>query len=44
VDALWAQLATLHPYEQPECLVVPVDEGDPAYLAWVTAESADASS
>jgi uncharacterized protein involved in tolerance to divalent cations len=30
-----------HPYDLPEFLVVAVDSGDPAYLAWVAAESSD---
>ena len=28
-----------HPYDLPEFLVVRVEGGDPAYLAWVAAES-----
>jgi periplasmic divalent cation tolerance protein len=39
--ALQARLDALHPYELPELLVVPVEGGSPAYLAWVatTADS-----
>lgn len=35
VDALLQRLAELHPYEVPECLVVPVAGGLPAYIDWV---------
>ena len=38
VDALLARLAELHPYDVPEALVLPIAQGLPAYLAWVTAE------
>lgn len=33
--ALEARLAALHPYELPEFLVLQVDQGSAAYLAWV---------
>ena len=39
--ALRERLDALHPYDLPECLVVPVDDGDPAYLAWIAGETAD---
>jgi periplasmic divalent cation tolerance protein len=35
VEALKTRLATLHPYDVPELLVVPVSDGGEAYLAWV---------
>ena len=35
VDALRGRLATLHPYEVPEFLVLPVSAGSPSYLDWV---------
>lgn len=38
VDALLARLPQLHPYDVPEALVLPVERGLPAYLAWVGAE------
>jgi periplasmic divalent cation tolerance protein len=41
VDAVRDQVNAQHPYDLPELLVVPVDGGDPAYLAWVAAEAAD---
>ncbi len=38
-EALIERLRTLHPYEVPEVLVVPVMGGLPAYLDWVRAET-----
>ena len=35
VDALYGRLKTLHPYEVPEFLVLPVSAGSPSYLDWV---------
>lgn len=35
VPRLKARLASLHPYEIPELLVLPVVDGGEAYLAWV---------
>jgi periplasmic divalent cation tolerance protein len=35
VPLIKARLLTLHPYEVPELLVLPVDGGAEAYLAWV---------
>jgi len=35
VPLLQARLASLHPYDVPELLVLPVAEGGEAYLAWV---------
>jgi len=43
VDQVQARVSALHPYDLPEFLVVPVEGGDPAYLAWVTAESSNPS-
>ena len=34
-----ARLTALHPYDLPECLVLTVDGGDPAYMAWVAGET-----
>jgi periplasmic divalent cation tolerance protein len=42
LDALAARIAELHTYELPEIIVVPVDWGSDAYVAWVRA-SASAS-
>ncbi len=35
VPLIKARLATLHPYDVPELLVLAVDDGSEAYLAWV---------
>lgn len=35
VDAIEAFLDEHHTYDTPECVVVPVTDGLPAYLAWV---------
>ncbi len=35
VEALQARFTTLHPYEVPELLVLPVSAGSEAYLRWV---------
>jgi periplasmic divalent cation tolerance protein len=40
VAAIQARLATLHPYDVPELLVLPVAGGGDAYLAWVRASTA----
>ncbi len=32
-------LASLHPYEVPEAIVLPVSAGLPAYLQWVVAQT-----
>jgi periplasmic divalent cation tolerance protein len=36
VGALTERLRALHPYEIPEIIAVPVTEGLPDYLSWVT--------
>ena len=35
VPLIQARLATLHPYDVPELLVLPAADGGEAYLAWV---------
>ena len=35
LDALYGRLRTLHPYDVPEFLVLPVSTGSPSYLEWV---------
>ncbi|MFE9663638.1 divalent cation tolerance protein CutA [Streptomyces sp. NPDC005955] len=32
-------VASTHPYEVPEWIVLPVEDGSPAYLSWVTEET-----
>jgi len=41
VDDVQARVSALHPYDLPEFLVLAVEGGDPAYLAWVAAESSN---
>lgn len=36
LDALRARIAALHPYEVPELIVLGVQDGSPAYLAWLS--------
>ena len=38
--ALEAAIRAGHPYELPEIIAVPVERGLPAYLDWLTAETA----
>lgn len=40
LSALRERLLALHPYDLPECLVVAVSDGSPAYLDWVRQETA----
>lgn len=35
VDALWERVRTLHPYEVPEFVVLPIVDGSDAYLRWI---------
>jgi periplasmic divalent cation tolerance protein len=41
VPVLQARLATLHPYELPEFIVLSVADGGAAYLEWIGAETRD---
>jgi periplasmic divalent cation tolerance protein len=38
-DAASAMVKDMHTYDTPAILVVPVEKIDPAYLAWMTAET-----
>jgi periplasmic divalent cation tolerance protein len=38
VSALESRLRSLHPYELPEFIVVPVESGSEAYLKWVASD------
>ena len=40
IPLIVARLATVHPYEVPELLVLPVDDGGEAYIAWVRESTA----
>ena len=35
IAALWDRVRELHPYEVPEFIVLPVSDGNDAYLRWV---------
>ena len=35
VGALWERLRDLHPYDVPEFVVVPIVDGNQAYLNWI---------
>ena len=35
VEALWERVRQLHPYEVPEFVVLPVVDGNAAYLNWI---------
>lgn len=37
---LEARLRSLHPYELPEILALPVEDGTPAYLDWIARSTA----
>jgi periplasmic divalent cation tolerance protein len=39
VDLVAARIKTLHPYDVPELIAVPVVAGLPAYLEWVVEET-----
>ena len=38
-DEVEAAIRSLHPYEVPEIVAVPIERGLPGYLEWVTAET-----
>src|SRR5687768_4648647 len=35
IAALWEQVRKLHPYDVPEFIVLPIVDGNDAYLRWV---------
>ena len=35
IEALWGRLRQLHPYEVPEFVVIPIVDGNGAYLTWI---------
>jgi periplasmic divalent cation tolerance protein len=39
-EELRAEIQRLHSYEVPEILLLPIDDGAPAYLNWLTAQLA----
>jgi periplasmic divalent cation tolerance protein len=34
-DALWERVRELHPYDVPEFIVLPIVDGNDAYLRWI---------
>ena len=43
LEALWEAVRTAHPYDTPEWLVLPVEEGSADYLTWVRASTTPAA-
>lgn len=43
LDRLTTRLSELHPYEVPEVLSLPVEQGLPAYCRWVTEETEESA-
>lgn len=41
LDAIVAAVRAVHSYDTPEVVAVPILGGDPAYLAWLAAETRD---
>ena len=39
LGALTRRIETLHPYEVPEVIALPIEDGLPAYLNWITDET-----
>lgn len=37
-EELFRRLREIHPYDVPEILAIPVQDGDPEYCSWVRAE------
>lgn len=40
-EELVAWMTEHHPYDTPEVLALPIDDGSPAYLGWVRAQTKD---
>ena len=38
-SAIEARVIELHPYELPKLIAVPIEQGLPAYLSWITQHS-----
>jgi periplasmic divalent cation tolerance protein len=38
-EALLAWIRSHHPYEEPEVIALPIAQGSPSYLAWITAQT-----
>jgi periplasmic divalent cation tolerance protein len=35
IDALWEKIRDVHPYNVPEFVVIPIIDGNQAYLNWI---------
>jgi periplasmic divalent cation tolerance protein len=44
VSALWERVRELHPYDVPEFVVLPIADGNDAYLRWISQSVGPASS
>ena len=38
---LWDRVRELHPYEVPEFVVIPIEDGNEAYLRWIGTSTSD---
>src|SRR5690606_38074576 len=43
LPALWERLRELHPYDVPEFVVIPILDGNEAYLKWIGESATDQS-
>jgi len=41
VADLWDRVRELHPYEVPEFVVIPIEDGNEAYLRWIGTSTSD---
>jgi periplasmic divalent cation tolerance protein len=41
IVALWERIRTLHPYDVPEFIVLPISDGNDAYLRWLGESTRD---
>jgi periplasmic divalent cation tolerance protein len=41
LPALWETLRVLHPYDVPEFIVLPIVDGNDAYLKWIGSSTAE---
>jgi len=41
IEQLKETIKEIHPYEVPECIVLPIEDGLPAYLNWINESTSD---